>query len=341
MRIYKVLILLLLSFKCYAENISVGVGIHPTTFNGTTDELVTLLKKYNIGTTRTDYPWSSVERVKGKFSPGNAKLESFVNISSENGIKPLIILDYGNPLYEEATKENPKRKPTTQNTISAFTKYAVWTVNHFGSKVSMYEIWNEWVQGSGKINLKAGSSYESAKMYAKLVSETCSAIKKTSSDKKVIIGSTSPSDRNELKWLSLVLKDKGVLTCIDGISLHIYASSPTKKLIPEKTVTAVMLFQNYIRNELNIGYNLPIYITEIGVPSIENDNYTENDIRSYFEYIVKNFSKLGYVKGIWWYDFINDGVDKNKKEHNFGILREDLAEKPIGESMKINKILAK
>ncbi len=341
MRKFKFILLLLLSFRCYSEEMMVGVGVHPTTFNGSTEELISLLKTYNVETTRTDYPWSSVEKVKGNFISGNEKLESFVNISSQNGIKPLLILDYGNPLYEEATKQNPKRKPTNNNTVTAFKNYAVWTVNHFGNKVSMYEIWNEWVQGSGKINLKTGSNTDSAKMYANLVAETCAAIKAKNYNKKIIIGSTSPSDRNELKWLTTVLKEKGVLSCIDGISLHIYASSPNKKLIPEKTVTAVMLFQNYIRNELDVGYNIPLYITEIGVPSLDNQYYNEHDISLYFEYIVKSFSELGYVKGIWWYDFINDGIDKTKKEHNFGILNQNLTEKPIGESMKINKTLTK
>ena len=341
MRIFKFVFLLLLSFKCYSEDMLIGVGIHPTKFNGSTEELISLLKKYNIGTIRTDYPWSSVEKKKGQFNSGNEKLELFVSHSSENGIRPLLILDYGNPLYEEATQDNPKRKPTTEKSISAFREYAIWTVNHFGNKVPIYEIWNEWVQGSGKKNQRASSSVESAQMYAKLVSETCAAIKKEDRDKKVIIGSTSPSDRNELTWLTAVLQDKGVLSCIDGLSLHIYASSPTKKLIPEKTVTAVMLFQNYIRNKLNLDYNIPLYITEIGIPSIKNDNYNENDINNYFKYVVTNFNKLGYVKGVWWYDFINDGEDKAKKEHNFGILNEDLTSKPIAESMKVNRTLIK
>ncbi|ENY5349806.1 glycosyl hydrolase [Klebsiella aerogenes] len=341
MRTLKFIMLFLLSFKCYSEDMLVGVGIHPTNFNGTTEQLISLLKHYNITTTRTDYPWSSVEKEKGKYTPGNEKLESFISASANNDIKPLLILDYGNPVYEEATLENPKRKPTTDASISAFVNYSLWTVKHFGSKVSMYEIWNEWVQGSGKRNLQAGSSIESANMYAKLVSETCAAIKKTNPDKKVIIGSTSPSDRNELKWLSAVLKEKNVLSCIDGLSLHIYASSPNKKLIPEKTVTAVMLFQNFIRNELNLGYNLPLYITEIGVPSLKNNNYNEQDIKDYFEYIIRNFSELGYVKGVWWYDFINDGADKTKKEHNFGMLNENLTGKPIAESMRNNKKIEK
>lgn len=40
-------------------------------------------------------------------------------------------------------------------------------------------------------------------------------------------------------------------------------------------------------------------------------------------------SKMDYVVGVWWYDFIDDGVDKRNREYNFGILKNDLSEKLI------------
>lgn len=34
---------------------------------------------------------------------------------------------------------------------------------------------------------------------------------------------------------------------------------------------------------------------------------------------------------MWWYDFINDGNDRKNAEHNFGVLNNDLSEKPISQ----------
>ncbi|WP_374170983.1 hypothetical protein AAHW98_08210 [Klebsiella variicola subsp. variicola] len=31
-------------------------------------------------------------------------------------------------------------------------------------------------------------------------------------------------------------------------------------------------------------------------------------------------SKVSYIRGVWWYDLINDGDDFHNGEYNFGIL---------------------
>lgn len=318
---------------------AVGVGVHPVTFNGTPDKLVELLKNYNVETIRTDYPWRNVEKEKDRFAPGNEKLELFLKIASANGIKPLLILDYGNPLYEKMSEDNPQGKPTSDTTISAYTKYAEWTTNHFGNKVDTYEIWNEWIQGAGKKNRIDAVSEASAINYSKMVVATCNAIKKIDKSKKVIIGSTSASNPSELRWLTMVLAQDGVLSCIDGISLHIYGFSIRQKLSPQKTIFPVIVFQNYLKNKFNLKSDMPLYITEIGVPSVEGTSYNEIDIKNYFTTVLEEFNKLGYVKGVWWYDFIDDGNDKKNKEHNFGIMTQEFHPKPIGNLIKDAKSL--
>lgn len=330
-----------LASKCYAEPMIVGVGVHPVTFNGTPDKLVELLKDYNVESIRTDYPWRNVEKAKNIFNPGNKKLESFIDIVSANGIKPVLILDYGNPLYEKMSVNNPQGKPTSEATITAFAKYAEWTTKHFGNKVDTYEIWNEWIQGAGKLNRIDAVSESSAQMYAKLVIKTCNAIKKIDKSKRILIGSTSAYNPSELRWLTMVLAQDGVLSCIDGISLHIYGFSVNQKLSPQKTILPVVMLQSYLRKKFNIKGNVPFYVTEIGVPSVDGSSYSEIDIKDYFTKVLTEFDKLGYVKGIWWYDFIDDGNDKRNKEHNFGIITQEYQPKPIGNMVRDAKSLVK
>lgn len=329
-----ILCMLLFTSKCYAESMTVGVGVHPVTFNGAPDKLVELLKEYNVESIRTDYPWRNVEKEKNKFNPGNKKLESFIKIASTNGIKPVIILDYGNPIYEKMSASNPQGKPTSDVTIDAFVKYAEWTTEHFGDEVGIYEIWNEWIQGAGKQNRQEAVGEASALNYAKLVVRTCNAIKKIDKNKKIIIGSTSAANPSEVRWLTMVLAHEGVLSCIDGISLHIYGFAVNQKLSPQKTVLPVIVLQNYLKNKFKLQSELPFYITEVGVPSVNGASYNEIDIKNYFSYIIAEFSKMDYVKGVWWYDFIDDGKDKKNKEHNFGILNNEFIAKPIGNEIK-------
>ncbi|HFZ8994095.1 TPA: hypothetical protein ACIPUI_001195 [Citrobacter freundii] len=333
--------MMLLAFNCNAEQMLTGVAVHPINFHDTPEKMVSLLDEYNVESIRADYPWRSVEKKRGVYTPGNKRLEAVISQAASRGIKPLLILDYGNPLYENISPWNPQGKPTSDATITAFSKYAEWTTRHFGNKVDTYEVWNEWIQGAGKRNKKEALGENSAKTYAKLVVETCNAIKKVDSSKKVIIGSTSPSDPDELKWLVNVLRYDGVMPCIDGLSLHIYNFSLNKSLNARNPVVKLILLQRYLTDQLNLQKEMPFYVTEIGAPSVENAFYSKEDTRVYFEEVMKGFNELSYVKGVWWYDFVDDGEDKMEKEHNFGVLDRSFSPKPIAESLKNVKTLLK
>jgi hypothetical protein len=41
-----------------------------------------------------------------------------------------------------------------------------------------------------------------------------------------------------------------------------------------------------------------------------------------------------FVKGVWWYDFQNDGLEQNNAEHNFGLVSHDLTPKPAYFAMR-------
>lgn len=44
--------------------------------------------------------------------------------------------------------------------------------------------------------------------------------------------------------------------------------------------------------------------------------------------------RMNYIKGVWWYDFINDGNNIKYREYNFGILNRDLSEKSIAPAIR-------
>ncbi|HDY8629562.1 TPA: hypothetical protein RRH58_005505, partial [Klebsiella pneumoniae] len=75
--------------------------------------------------------------------------------------------------------------------------------------------------------------------------------------------------------------------------------------------------------------NINIYITEYGIPDGKNASLTQKDIYKYAAGYYSEAKKNSHIKGLWWYDFINDGNDLNNAEYNFGILNNDLSEKPI------------
>jgi len=73
-----------------------------------------------------------------------------------------------------------------------------------------------------------------------------------------------------------------------------------------------------------------IWITEVGWPTHVGDARSSTEekqaaviVRFYIQAIVS-----GCVEKIFWYNYRNDGLDKNYNEHNFGILHRDFTPKP-------------
>ena len=90
---------------------------------------------------RLDAPWKEIER-----SPGQYSIPDFVDDTVKSALKmhliPLVILDYGNPLYGDD-------KPTTPQAIEAFAHYAAFVVSHFKGQVQLFELENEWETHTG------------------------------------------------------------------------------------------------------------------------------------------------------------------------------------------------
>ncbi|AUU95063.1 TPA: hypothetical protein MIV08_26910 [Klebsiella pneumoniae] len=87
---------------------------------------------------------------------------------------------------------------------------------------------------------------------------------------------------------------------------------------------------------------IPLYITEIGYPTYRGKpEFTEDDVESYAIEYFKVASSMPFIKGIWWYDLKDDGNDKNNKEHNFGILKNDLTRKKVADVFTNSKLLMK
>ncbi|HDY8728372.1 hypothetical protein [Klebsiella pneumoniae] len=295
----------------------IGVGTHPLSYKQTPEEFIELLKKYNVKSIRFDYPWSMVEKQIGIYHSASDKLDKIIKLASENGIKTLIILDYGNKIYNI-------KKPISNDDISHFLKYVTWTVNNFKDANPIYEVWNEW---SLVKPLNVSESSESAQQYFNLVKAVSLEIRKDSSNSILLAGSLSPgSSPNQIKWASTLMK-LGIMDYVDGISIHPYnywqrpIDTPQKSM--EKINKIIQLLEGVAKKNINI------YITEYGIPDGKNASLTQKDIYKYAAGYYSEAKKNSHIKGLWWYDFINDGNDLNNAEYNFGILNNDLSEKPI------------
>ncbi|CAI0779860.1 Beta-xylosidase [Serratia proteamaculans] len=312
-----------------ANAFELGIGVHPAEFSAPTENYVNLAKQYGFNSFRTDLNWENIEKVKGTYSiqPPLKKTNELIKIiDNDKSTTALLILDYGNNIY------TPSGYPISQNEIDAFSNYSNWVSNQFKNKVKYYEIWNEWLQGTG---IKEKTSPPSdPKIYSDLVKESYKKIKNNDPDAIVMIGSINPTIPKYMTWLSGLI-DNGILDYSDAISVHAYStriSSPGTKS-PESGIDEIEKLQNLIVKKT--GKQKNIYITEIGYPTMHNVQDLSQD--SVAQKIIK-FTILArskpYIKGLWWYDLIDDGINIEEPENNYGFFSTTNAPKKSADSVK-------
>lgn len=292
----------------------IGIGVHPESYDFSNEEILNLVSKnLTFNSVRLDYPWSEVETSKGIFHEAHPKLENIIDLFVTNEISPLLVLDYGNSLYIKKNNENIKSKPKNINEINAYLSYVNWTAEHFKNKVKIYEVWNEWIQ------LDNNKSYiysdESARDYSILVNESCKIIKKRDANATVIAGGINPLDDNSIKWFDNLIS-RGVLNCIDGISIHPYYYPNNNYINSKKITDSIYKLHSHLRKLSD--KNINIYITEIGFPLNIKKLYSQKQIGEFIHEFYK-LNDLDFIKGIWWYDLIDSNRFSLDNESSFGI----------------------
>jgi len=294
-----------------SEGFILGVGTHLA--GGKRDIIRTLdmLQEVGVMSIRDDATWSKVEQ-----KPGELKIpahwDMLVDEALKRGIKVLWILAYGNPFYDGG------QKPKTDESRAAFARYAAFVASHFKGRVLGYEIWNEWELTTG--NTSPGSPED----YAALVRAVVPAIRRADPKAKIFVGAVGSKGIRE-GYLQRII-ELGVLDGADFLSLHTYihcSRDPTPK------AWADWMWSLHDKLALWAGKPIDFYITEMGWPSNEGACGVSEEKQA--EFLVDMFmlaEQIPFIKGIWWYDFQNDGPDRKNREHNFGLVDENFNPKP-------------
>ena len=97
--------------------------------NWDVDKVLPLMKQMGVSLIRDELHWNAVETTKGTYALP-PKIEHWFKDVTGAGIQVVLVLDYGNQIYE-----NPL-DPV------AYSKYAAWVAQTFKGKVVAYELWN-------------------------------------------------------------------------------------------------------------------------------------------------------------------------------------------------------
>jgi polysaccharide biosynthesis protein PslG len=294
----------------------VGAGTHFAQHKGHLPANMELTAEAGAGSIRDEVPWGRVEYAKGAYRMP-PEWDAYVEDAVARGIEPLLILDYGNRFYDGGNK------PLSEEALDAYVRYCAFVVGHFKGKVRLYEIWNEYDIGIGVPNKARGSADD----YVKMLKRTYPVIKAI--DPSItVLGGAMTAEGVRGGWLERMLELGGMKFC-DAVSIHTYLySRPGRGRSPETWAAWMGEVQTLLR-KYNDGRETPLYITEMGWPTHVGDRGMTRELSA--DYLARMFllaRTMPFLKGIWWYDFQDDGWRADYNEHNFGMVRPDLHAKP-------------
>ncbi len=301
-----------------AEDFNVGICTHFSQDKGIVELNIRSMKNAGIGAIRDEATWSSIERQKGRLIMPQ-RCNDYVRSASAAGLDVMLILDYANRFYDDGDR------PRSPEAIEGFCRYAEFVVRHFGKDVRLYEIWNEWDIGIGlpKKYDKGGSPED----YIKLLKAVYPRIKTIEPGAIVIAGGCTSGAVNK-GWFEKIIR-LGALDYSDAVSIHSYNySAGFPERCPETCSVWMTDVQKMLR-KYNKGKNVPFYVTEMGWPTHIGKRSTTPELSaSYLARLYLLARTSPSFRGLWWYDFQDDGWNPEHNENNFGIVRPDLTPKP-------------
>jgi hypothetical protein len=290
-----------------------GVGVHTVTNESNGPRVMEHLAGSGLTAVREEAPWKFVETTKGTYQIPPA-WDRFVDGVNANGMKLILVLDYGNRFYDGGDK------PRSAEAIAGFVRYATFVIEHFAGRIKYYEIWNEWDNTTG--GFPPGTPAE----YAALFNATFPALKRADPSAVVLLGSgiQKPQFYEALAKL-------GAVGMADGVSIHPYNYDPA--FGPEISADFLIQFEEIMKH-LSGRPQVDIYVTEIGWPTPTSGFGVYSDARQaeYAYRTVLLFSALPYIKGVWWYDLKDDGQNPSDREDHFGLSYFDWSPKPSWKS---------
>ncbi|HEX7908864.1 MAG TPA: cellulase family glycosylhydrolase [Paraburkholderia sp.] len=287
-----------------SANFIVGVAIHRFGDYRYQSDMLPRVKQAGMTAIRTDLGWSHIEKTKGVYD-FDKEVDRSVDLANQQGIEPVLILDYGNPLYGDG------KKPVSKEAIQGYVNYAQAVVQHFGNRVRYYEIWNEWETVLG--NTEPGRVDD----YAVLVKATYPAIKKINPESVVLVGAVSTGGLTN-GWFER-LAELGALKTADGLSVHPYVYQLPAECAPERAFGMIDSLVSTLRSRYNV--RLPVYITEIGWPTNQGKFGVSESVQAQMlERTLSLAAARPYMRGVWWYDLVDDGDNPTDKEAHFGLL---------------------
>jgi len=294
------------------EPFVVGVCAHELHRGDPSGRAYAMMRDAGITSVRTDAHWAYVER-----QPNQLKIEPswrrYLKETARHGLNTQFILGYGNQHHGGG------EKPRTEPVRAAFNRYVNHLSEAFKGQVAYYEIWNEW-------DVEDPRDPRFTQDYARLSADAAGSVRQRDPAAKVLAGAVTTQGIES--GFALRLLENGLMQSVDGLSLHPYVHCRGWR---RNTPEAWIDWMAEVDKELTraAGRPVPLYLTEMAWPSHQGACGIDENLQA--AYLARAFflaRTLPSIRGMWWYDFRNDGTDRTEREHNFGLVRQDFTPKP-------------
>ncbi|MCM3363555.1 cellulase family glycosylhydrolase [Niallia sp. MER TA 168] len=282
------------------KRVPYNIGVQTHLVNGLID--VEEIRDNGFTIVREDILWSRVETEPNKYNFNSTGYDKYNQQLINAGIRPYYILGFSNKLYEN------NQSVITNYGLQAYMKFVDHVTSRYKNQNNIWEIWNE----PNNPNFWA-PAFTSVEKYTQLVKMSAEIIKKNDKTGIVVAPALSGLDETSLLWLEEAFK-KGLLKYIDAISVHPYRGTPPETVITDYD-NLRKLIARYSKRNINIISGEWGYST---APAFYGKELSQ---LQQCQYLVRMFLINMYqnIPLSIWYDWKNDGENKDDGEQNFGI----------------------
>lgn len=340
-------------------------GLPPTSDPAARQQAFARIRSTGSTVARIDAGWAQIETKPGVYD--FSALDARVRELLANGLQPLIILDYGNPLYS-ATGSALQAAGFTglppfgigapdlypPDSPAPFARFAAALAAHYKNQVHLLEVWNE-----ENLGWRFWEPHEDPAAYAALLKATYKAVKAVAPRDQIALGGTfypavdaqeaaadgiplptgEPADE-------LALPHQGTLDFLehafaaapdlghyfDAVAYHPYHfpyMAPEVDIPGEGTTASSMVALRRLLDAHGLKAK-PIWITEVGWPN-NTGAYGPTPQKS-ASYLVRTFATAwaNGIETVLWYCYGDTGSDwEYDQESAFGIVDYAGQPKPV------------
>ena len=283
-----------------------GLGVNAQFSATDTQMIATKIAEAGFRFARLDMLWNLVEQARGHYD--FSIYEPIVGALATHGIRPLFILDYNNPLYDN-THSPPLTElgPKTDQTRQAFARFAAIAAARFKTDGVIWEMWNE------PDNPRFWYPKPDPDSYMALAKVAIQAMRQADPQATIVgpaLVGLEPKYQDAWNFLQrcFVL---GLPALVDAISVHSYRLGAPESATADYQRLRTLLAR-YAPPEKT---DLPIICSEWGysLTWVSGQQQAEYFARLYLINLLNNLSLT------IWYNW-HDGPDPKQIEDNFGLV---------------------